>query len=493
MKRVKVRMQDLIVLLPGITGSVLQKDGRDLWSPSLRALFGAAATLGKNLNEMKLQGDDPEIDDLGDGITASRLVPDAVLVPGLVKIDGYTKLSEMIKACFDVKEGALHAVENTPRPANYFEFPYDWRRDNRAAARWLKQLIDARLPRWREYAGAEAGVILIAHSMGGIIARHYLEVLGGREYCKALITLGTPYGGSLKALDFLANGCRKYFVDLSQTMATFTSVYQLLPIYKAVNSGDGCKKVIEVDISGVNREMACEALAFHRRIMDEVDSRSKGGDKEPYLILPVVGTYQPTLQSAELYQGELTVSEALPPDVDRLLWHGDGTVPYLSATPHELGKSLRNNFYAESHGSLQCNDFVLDFIYDQLHDSQIKRPSLRGGPRGARQRTAISLYVDDLYTAGEPIVIRARVLEEGEELSDMSKFRKHMGAIRASLESVDRPGAKMEAELTRAGNEWRLECGVLQAGAYRAEVRTVKAGPLAPSPVHELFQVAAAV
>jgi pimeloyl-ACP methyl ester carboxylesterase len=492
MKRAKIRMRDLIVLLPGITGSVLQKDGKDLWSPSLRAIFGVATSWGKNLEEMTLGVDDPGVDDLGDGITASRLVPDAVLLPGLVKIDGYTKLSQMIESCFDVTRGSLRTDENPHPPANYFEFPYDWRRDNTAAARQLKQLIDLRLPQWREYAGQQAEVILIAHSMGGIIARYYLEVLGGLESCKALITLGTPYGGSLKALDFLANGCRKYFVDLSETLATFPSIYQLLPIYRAVNSDDGCMKVGELEIEGVDREMACGALAFHRRIMDRVDARVSNGNKEPYVILPVVGTYQPTMQSAELFQGKLTVSEVLPPDVDELLWHGDGTVPYLSATPHELHKSLRNTLCPESHGSLQRNDVVLDFIYDQLQETQIKRPSFRGGTIGGHERPALSLQVKDLYAADEPVVLHARIFEEGQQLTDMDKFDKEMESVMATFQSVDNPAMTEQGQFARDDNGWRLERAPLLPGIYRVEVWTAKAGPSAPLPLHDLFEVAAA-
>jgi hypothetical protein len=35
--------------------------------------------------------------------------------------------------------------------------------------------------------------------MGGLVARYYLEVLGGWEKCRALFTFGTPHRGSLNA------------------------------------------------------------------------------------------------------------------------------------------------------------------------------------------------------------------------------------------------------------------------------------------------------
>jgi hypothetical protein len=202
----KLRMRDIVVLLPGITGSVLQKDGKELWAISGQAAWRGLTSLGSSLQQLMLVEDDPEIDDVGDGIKATRLMPDAHLVPGLVKIDGYSRISRLITDHFEV----VHGKTDNERSANFFEFPYDWRRDNRVAARMLKRLIDQQLPQWRTYSGAtDAKVILLAHSMGGLVARYYLEVLEGWQGCKALITFGTPYRGSASALNYLTNGYKK--------------------------------------------------------------------------------------------------------------------------------------------------------------------------------------------------------------------------------------------------------------------------------------------
>jgi hypothetical protein len=45
----KVRMRDIVVLLPGITGSVLQKDGKDIWAISGQAVWKALTSLGSSL------------------------------------------------------------------------------------------------------------------------------------------------------------------------------------------------------------------------------------------------------------------------------------------------------------------------------------------------------------------------------------------------------------------------------------------------------------
>jgi pimeloyl-ACP methyl ester carboxylesterase len=47
-------------------------------------------------------------------------------------------------------------------------------------------------------------VDIVAHSMGGLVSRTYLELLGGGENVRKLVTLGTPYEGAAKAHGTLA-------------------------------------------------------------------------------------------------------------------------------------------------------------------------------------------------------------------------------------------------------------------------------------------------
>ena len=57
----KQPMSDVIVLIPGITGSVLQRNGKDVWAVTKGAIFNAFRTLGKSLEEIEIKGeDDPE-------------------------------------------------------------------------------------------------------------------------------------------------------------------------------------------------------------------------------------------------------------------------------------------------------------------------------------------------------------------------------------------------------------------------------------------------
>ena len=93
----------------------------------------------------------------------------------------------MITDSFDVVPGET-----------YIEFPYDWRRDNRVAARRLQRVVDEKLHAQRQ-RNPDAKLILIGHSMGGLVARYFLECLDGWQDTRMLITFGTPHRGSLNA------------------------------------------------------------------------------------------------------------------------------------------------------------------------------------------------------------------------------------------------------------------------------------------------------
>ena len=161
------KIPDLVVLLPGISGSVLAKDGREIWGTTSGAIARAVLTRGDSIRELLMQGDDASLDDLDDGVTAPKLVPDLHIIPGLWKIDGYTKIAHRLVADLELKPGS-----------NYVEFPYDWRRDNRVAARRLATVAQERLHAWRRESGnPEAKLVFVAHLMGGLVARFFLEAL----------------------------------------------------------------------------------------------------------------------------------------------------------------------------------------------------------------------------------------------------------------------------------------------------------------------------
>lgn len=474
----KAPMKDMIVILPGILGSVLQKDGKDLWAVSGQAMWQVLTRSGTAIRNLKLGQDSPDAESLGDGIRATALIADTHLIPGFWKIDGYTETSRLITDNFDVTLGDIY---NDPedKAANLYPFPYDWRRDCRANARILKKLIDKRLKCWREKSGAaDAKVILMAHSMGGLVSRYYLEVLEGWQDSRALITFGTPYRGSLKAVDFLANGYKQMFLDLTEVLRSLTSVYQLLPIYKVLNLNGEYHRIAEVaNLPNIDPKKAQDALAFHREIEAAVERHLQD---ERYLngfsVIPISGVRQPTLQSATWLNGKLTVTEDLPQILKNRsdLGDGDGTVPKVSAIPLERSSNFDNFFIAEQHGALQKQEQVLESLLNTLRISQYKLADVRK----AEPQAAIGLVVDDLYTTEEPVFLRARVsgVENG-----ANKLKAQITPV-----ATDRPPLTLDFE--QKGNDWML-ITELPAGLYRVTVKAEPAGEQTPTPVHDVFEV----
>ncbi|WP_394619078.1 esterase/lipase family protein [Lentzea sp. JNUCC 0626] len=100
----------------------------------------------------------------------------------------------------------------------------------------MRDVVEARLRDLTPDARRER-VIVIGHSMGGLVARYWLGPLDGAADCAALITVGTPHGGAPKALDWLVNGVKfgpKRFSALTALLRNWPSAYDLLPRYPAI-------------------------------------------------------------------------------------------------------------------------------------------------------------------------------------------------------------------------------------------------------------------
>jgi len=472
----KAPMKDLIIILPGVLGSVSQKDGKDLWAVSGQALWQVLTKSGETIHNLKLAQDDPNTESLGDGIRATSLIQDTHLIPGFWKIDGYTQTARLITDNFDVTPGDIYS-DPDDKAANFYQFPYDWRRDNRANARILKRLIDKRLKCWREKSGAaDAKVILMAHSMGGLVSRYYLEVLEGWQDSRALFTFGTPYRGSPKAVNFLANGYKQLFLDLTDVMRSLTSIYQLLPIYKAINVNGDYHRIAELDnLPNIDKLKAQDALAFHREIEAAVERHRQDEQyRTSFTVVPISGVHQPTLQSATLIDGKLTASEDLPAVLKNRadLGDGDGTVPKISSIPLERSQNLDNFFIAEQHGGLQNQPQVLDSLLNTLRISQYNLSDVRA------PQTAIGLSLDDLYLDSEPIAMRARLIG----------LPNAAAKLKAEIQAVS-GGSLLSLDFVEQENEWILAMDTLPSGLYRVTVKTETSGEQTPSPVHDLFEV----
>lgn len=389
-------MNDVVVVVPGMLGTTLHKDGHDLWAPSADGVLRALWSFGRSLNDLALPdgiGDDHP----SDGVLPGRLMPDLHLVPGIWTYNlGYDRLLSQLRTTF-------HAIEPDPadpdRIPNLLTFPYDWRLSNRFNAGQLKNLVEPALERWQAQGGecAEARLVFVCHSMGGLIVRWYVSMLGGAEVTRRLITFGTPHRGSIAALDQLVNGITKgwgrFQVELTPTLRSLPSAYQLLPEYACIERPDGTlAKTTDVDLPELPSAMVADGMQFH----DAMDQADHGAA----LLYPIVGCGQPTATTTRIRAGNaMPLGTFLGEDQG-----GDGTVPRLAAAPKalELGDPAISPV-TEQHGTLQHNAHILDLLGRILDAPTRPRPLGHGYVH--LDAATIGIETSDSVAAGEAVSV----------------------------------------------------------------------------------------
>lgn len=193
-----------VIFVPGLGGS-------ELWLGSER-LFPAPKVLISNPEKLSLPGD-PRIE-------ARQIVSDVVVIPGVLKQEQYSRLGDYLESGLGYTRGK-----------DLLEFAYDWRQDVRLAAQRLAETID----QWRP----GAPVTIIAHSLGTLVTRYYIEKLGGKRVTERIVLMGGPHYGTPKAILVILVGPGILPFGLGderirRVMAQYPSAYQILPIYPCV-------------------------------------------------------------------------------------------------------------------------------------------------------------------------------------------------------------------------------------------------------------------
>ena len=260
---------DLVVVVPGIGGSVLERNHTDVWDLDARTVLGHLWNRARAIESLTLPrdlGDEAPNDD----VVATRLVDGMTLVPGIWEpIDGYRNLIGFLEETV-----GLHTIRDNRADGgdggNLLCFAYDWRLSNRYNATRLKVEIERALKRRAclESPGGR-GVALICHSMGGLIARYFLDVLAPDAPVELLVTLGTPHRGALKALDVLSNGIPHLYGRTRKRLTAFVrslpSVHQLLPEYACINAGEAEPEWFDAATCGLDSVMASDSEEIPRR------------------------------------------------------------------------------------------------------------------------------------------------------------------------------------------------------------------------------------
>lgn len=378
--------KDLVVLLPGIMGSALyDRDGHAVWAVRPGALTHAVRTLGRSLTSLRLPdgiGDDHP----GDGVIARGLIPGLHVIPGLWSpVSGYGRIEKfLLGPRFDL-------AARDDRPARLMSFAYDWRLSNRFNARRLAREAGDALAAWRRRSGiADAELVLVCHSMGGLVARWFLEQEGGAEITRTLVTIGTPHRGSARAVTTLVNGMDKGVgplrLDLTAFVRSLPSLHQLLPTYACLSGDDGSRLPIAgTGLPGVDARLLADATAFHATL-------AAAPPPQAYGFVKVVGIRQPTATTVRIRDGVCVEDFG----IDGHHQGGDGTVPRLAAQP-EAGRDVEVHEVAEHHGELQNTRSALDLLDGILTRDEIVWQGPDDEPFG--------VWAPDVVDAGSPVPV----------------------------------------------------------------------------------------
>lgn len=139
--------------------------------------------------------------------------PDPVIIiPGILGSQEHNGVWEIdpILHTYDDLIATLDINHYTPG-FDLFTLPYDWRKSNVDTAILLKQKIDE-----VKTICACNKVDLVAHSMGGLVARQYIQSDAYEDDVDQLIFLGTPHLGAPKAYLMWEGGELAPFSDLFQ-------------------------------------------------------------------------------------------------------------------------------------------------------------------------------------------------------------------------------------------------------------------------------------
>lgn len=246
-----------VIIIPGLTGSELvnSKTGEKVWFKARRSKD----------DDLRLPIS-PNLARNHDNLVVGDIIRSVKVVKFVPETEIYERLIDALQTRGGYKEGNWKKPAKDGDRDTFYVFPYDWRRDNVENARLLIRQID-QLRRTLGKPNVKFNVI--AHSMGGLIARYAARfgnvdipaastqpTWAGAKYFDKIFLLGTPNEGSVGALNAMLDGFSymggvklPFIQDISKfDIFTIPSAYQLLPHEGTLVAYDEKLQPITLDI-----------------------------------------------------------------------------------------------------------------------------------------------------------------------------------------------------------------------------------------------------
>ena len=248
-----------VIVIPGLLGSKLvdQDTGEMVWGAFGLGQVDPNTPTGARQFSLPM-GKGKKLEDLRDNIKSDgaldRVVVNFLGIP--IELNAYYNILQTlgIGGYRDEALGMAGAIDYGKDHYTCFQFAYDWRRDIVESAKELDHFIKTRAQYVQKEIEKRHGIKmakvkfdLVAHSMGGLVARYYLRygaadlpedgslpklTWAGAEHVDHLVIIGTPNAGSMDSLKDLIHGASVDSLFPSYpaaVLSTMPSMYELLP------------------------------------------------------------------------------------------------------------------------------------------------------------------------------------------------------------------------------------------------------------------------
>ena len=252
------RDRNPIIVIPGVLGSRLvdQRSQQVVWGQFGGSGIDPRTPWGAELIGLKMRPGEPLralTDDVRPAGTLDSIDIQFLGIP--FQVNAYRDLLVALGVGgYRDAQTNLPGIDYGNQSYSSFQFAYDWRRDNVENARLLHEFILEKKAYVENLRRTRYGddfppvrFDIVAHSMGGLIARYYLEygdadlpeggslpeiTWKGAQHVERLVMVGTPNAGSSDAIANLVQGeTLSRFLPRYEAaiLGTMPSLYQLLP------------------------------------------------------------------------------------------------------------------------------------------------------------------------------------------------------------------------------------------------------------------------